>query len=105
MTSDVVFKLLKAKELNSDENPTLNIWFQVLLAGNDDLAGQVLDDGLKAEHFRSTLPDDLRESTKDELATLAGLRATAMASFDQAAEFLAKSQKRGGFCWHCGVKL
>lgn len=52
---------------------TMQVWLQAVLTGELRLADKVLRTGLRAEHYRSLLPNDLNEATLDQRATLDAL--------------------------------
>jgi hypothetical protein len=54
---------------------TMQFWLQAAFAGELRLADTILTTGLRAEHYRSLLPNDLNDATSEQLATLEELTA------------------------------
>lgn len=60
-------KLEHAREFTDIENPTLDLWLTLELAGLDDNARAVLDAGLMYEHYTSLLDSDPDKRAQHEL--------------------------------------
>jgi len=66
-------QLAHAREFTDIENPTLDLWLTLELAGLDDNARTLLDAGLLFEHYTSLLPSELAQRTPAQLAQQAAL--------------------------------
>lgn len=55
-------------EFTAHELLTLRVWFDLDIAGNDELAERFLKAGLSLEHFTSLLPSNLAERTPEQMA-------------------------------------
>ena len=74
MSSDPILK--KTDEFTTGpqgEVRTMQVWLQAVLAGELRVADKILRTGLRAEHYRSLLPNNLNEATPDQLTTLDAL--------------------------------
>jgi len=49
---------------------TMQVWLQAVLVGELRIADNILRTGLRAEHYRSLLPNDLNDATPAQLTTL-----------------------------------
>lgn len=63
----------KAIDFTKTEDICLAVWLEAVLVGEFALARDILQKGLLAEHYRSLLPNELKEATPDQLETLARL--------------------------------
>lgn len=52
---------------------TMQVWLQAVLVGELRIADTILKTGLRAEHYRSLLPNDLRDATPEQRETLEDL--------------------------------
>ncbi len=86
-----------AREFTNFEVLTLRVWFDLDLAGNDDLAQRLLDAGLMLEHYTSLLDNDFSKRSLAQTAAQSQLQFAFQQVLNEAQQFLlSNATKKAG---------
>lgn len=83
--------LVHAREFTDIEVPTLTVWNQLQDAGEEQLARELLDAGLMAEHYSSLLAPLVKDRTDAQTRELTALRERLSELLNQAVDVLRNS--------------